>query len=106
MPRSLLSLSLAMASLAAGCATEGSAAREEARDGPTHCTTSLECSPGEDCIRPRGDVHGLCGRLVDERATPTTSIERRADPCRNDFDCPVLFRCELTTPTVGICIRQ
>ena len=51
------------------------------------------CSPGDQCIRPRGDLRGLCGRLVDQRGTPTTSIQRRADPCENDFDCLDLLIC-------------
>lgn len=87
------------------CAPTGPAARGQAREDGA-CTTDLECSPGDQCIRPRGELNGLCGRLVDERGTPTTTIRRSADACENDFDCPVMFRCERTTSTVGICVKQ
>ena len=89
----------------AGCAPTGPAARDDSRDSAA-CTTNLECSPGDECIRPRGQINGLCGRLVDSHANPTTTINRRADPCENDFDCPVRFRCERTSSTVGICVSQ
>ena len=96
---------LAALTLLLACAPTGPAARGEARDGAAACHTDLECSPGDECIRPRGELNGVCGRLVDGRANPTTGIRRQADPCRNDFDCPPQFRCELTTASVGVCVK-
>lgn len=106
----LLSVVVAMAVAVpwSGCATSGSTVsdRDEA-DEAGRCTTDLECSPGDQCIRPRGEIYGICGRLVDQYGAPTTGIRRSADPCQNDFDCPVMFRCERTTPSgTGICVKQ
>jgi len=86
-----------------GCAPTGPAARGESNDSGM-CTSNLECSAGEECIRPRGQLNGVCGRLVDSRGNPTTTINRRVEPCETDFDCPVRFRCERTTSTVGVCV--
>jgi hypothetical protein len=88
-----------------GCAPTGPAARDSSREGPA-CTSNLECAAGEECIRPQGQLNGLCGRLVDAHGNPTTSIRRKVQPCENDFDCPVRFRCERTSATVGICVTQ
>ena len=89
----------------AGCAPTGPAVRDEERDEAT-CTTDLECSPGDECIRPRGQINGLCGHLADSRGGPTTTINRHADPCESDFDCPVRSRCERTSASVGLCVSQ
>src|SRR4051812_7514938 len=99
----LLTLVVSLAPL--GCAPTGPAMRGEAAegsDGTTPCTTDLECSPGDDCIRPRGQVNGLCGRLTDANGQPTTGIRRSVTPCATDFDCPVRSRCEMTTSSVGV----
>jgi len=89
-----------------GCASTGSrGAREEDRDAVV-CTSNLECTLGDECIRPHGEIKGVCGRLVDSTANPTTSIRRRVQPCDTDHDCPVRFRCERTSASVGVCVTN
>jgi len=100
----LLTLAASLAPL--GCAPTGPAMRGEAAEGSAPCTTDLECSPGDECIRPMGQVNGLCGRLTDANGQPTTGIRRSVTPCTTDFDCPVRARCELTTSSVGVCVGQ
>ena len=102
-------LGLMLLAVLLGCAPTGPAMRGEApegADGTTPCTTDLECSPGDECIRPRGQVNGICGRLTDANGQPTTGVRRSVTPCTNDFDCPVRARCELTTSSVGVCVGQ
>src|SRR5262245_23781986 len=85
-----------------GCTRRERMVREP-RDEVT-CTSNLECELGAECIRPHGEIKGVCGRLVDPHANPTTSIRRTVTPCETDFDCPVKFRCERTTASVGVCV--
>src|SRR3954471_7036072 len=87
------------------CAPTASAVRDDSADA-TRCTTDLECAPGDECIRPRGVLNGLCGHLADANGQPTTGVHRHVEPCANDFDCPVRSRCELTTSSVGVCVEQ
>lgn len=98
-------LAFALAAAALACAPIAGAVRDESADS-SRCTTDLECAAGDECIRPRGQLNGLCGRLADANGQPTTTIHRSVEPCANDFDCPVRSRCELTTSSVGICVGQ
>jgi len=102
----LLGLMVVVMSL--GCAPGGPAMRGEAPEGESEgaarCTTDLQCSPGDECIRPRGQLNGVCGRMADANGQPTTGVHRSVEPCTNDFDCPVRSRCELTTSSVGVCV--
>lgn len=95
---------LSLAVLLGACAHTGPAARAAGDDSPA-CTSDLECSPGDECIRPHGQVNGVCGHLVGGDMTPTTTINRHVEPCQNDSDCPIRSRCELTTSTVGVCVK-
>jgi hypothetical protein len=102
-------LSVTVMSLLFGCAPTGPAMRGEAAEAPEGakpCTTDLECSPGDECIRPQGQLNGLCGHVADANGQPTTGIRRTVAPCTNDFDCPVRSHCELTTASVGVCVGQ
>jgi hypothetical protein len=89
-----------------GCAPTIPAMRGETEDGATRCTTDLECSLGDQCIRPRGELNGLCGHIADANGQPTTGVRRSVTPCTTDFDCPVRARCELTTSSVGVCVGR
>ncbi|HEY8207505.1 MAG TPA: hypothetical protein VIG99_08495 [Myxococcaceae bacterium] len=106
--RPALLLALAMAVAAPACAPTLGTLRDEYGESPdaARCTSDLECSAGDECIRPRGQINGLCGHVADANGQPTTGIRRRVEPCTNDFECPVRSRCELTTSSVGVCVGQ
>jgi len=51
-------LPLAAALLA--CAPTAGLVRDDSAD-VTRCTTDLECNPGDECIRPRGELGRAAG---------------------------------------------
>jgi hypothetical protein len=101
-----LALVLSAVLLPLACAPTGPAVRGETPEGAVRCASDVDCSPGDECIRPRGERNGLCGRVADANGQPSTGVRRSVAPCANDFDCPVRSRCQLTTSTVGVCVEQ
>lgn len=109
--------------LLSGCVTGGpgraaSSAATPAQGQPEHhvkggdveCTSNIDCSASQKCIRPRGSAfpNGVCGDLVDQMGMPVhdVGVEQEAGSCTFDTDCPTFFSCHKLNAIEGVCVRR
>jgi hypothetical protein len=78
------------------------------------CAFDTDCSPGSKCVKPSGQVNGVCtggnfpGNKYDQKpyADPFDPNRTAGKTCSFNLECGPGSRCALGLGIYGVCVRK